>query len=201
MDPINMKILEMTSVTYFQNENEIVCIPSKGNMTEFMINEIEDSTKQKIDQSFMNTRYKPINLVVSRTEDWENFSVRTFLGDQLNEGDTVQGYDLSTLNLEGFVNNLGKIKHMPDIILLKKVYPDKKAKKRVWKLNHLKKDEIQPATKKQAELEGQDKDAEYEEFLREIEADKEMRSQINLFKDHKNMEEKQKAEEADAKET
>jgi len=90
---------------------------------------------------------------------------------------------------------------MPDIILLKKVYPDKKAKKRVWKLNHLKKDEIQPATKKQAELEGQDKDAEYEEFLREIEADKEMRSQINLFKDHKNMEEKQKAEEADAKET
>lgn len=184
IDPVNMKILEMTSNTFSQYESEIICIPSKGNMTEFLVTEIEDSTKQKLDQSFVNTRFKPLNLVIARTEDWQNFSVRSFLGDTINEGDTVEGFDLTTFNLDGYVQDIEKIKNLPDIILLKKIYPEK-SKKRVWKLNHLRKNQAPAPKKGQAD---ENNDDEYEEFLKEIERDKEMRSQINLYKDQKNLE-------------
>jgi len=73
---------------------------------------------------------------------------------------------------------------IPDIILVKKKY---KRGKRIWKLKHLEK-ETETATR--VNKNEQEKNAnQYEEFLKDIEEDKPLRSQLNLYKDDKAIQE------------
>ena len=62
---------------------------------------------------------------------------------------------------------------VPDVILVKKVYPDQKQKRR-WKLRH-----FLPRT----ETESVNKD--YEDFLQDLEEDPAYREGVNIYKDSK----------------
>lgn len=68
-------------------------------------------------------------------------------------------------------------KDLPDIVLVRKVYATKAERK--WKLRSMEYDEDQARLNaREAELREQD----YEGFLQELEGDKEMRANINLYK-------------------
>lgn len=70
--------------------------------------------------------------------------------------------------------------NIPDVILVKKKYNRANNTKRHWKLKHMEKDVdmMVQSTKNQVNYEQQ-----YEEFLRDIEEDKDLRKNINLYKD------------------
>lgn len=106
-------------------------------------------------------------------------TIRSHLGGKIRPGDIFLGYDLTSLNvndeLQSIMSNADSI---PDIILVKKKYV-RSENKRLWKLKHLNKDVDMNGKTKNAEAEVQ----QYEEFLRDIEEDKEMRKGINLYKD------------------
>lgn len=91
--------------------------------------------------------------------------VSTHLGNILQVGDTVYGYDLKNSNINDEILESYKSLQIPDVVLVKKHY-DRPAK-RYWKLLEWK----------------ISRDDDYESFLDELEEDKEMRSKINLFKD------------------
>lgn len=40
IDPVNMKILEMSASAYSHHEADMICIPAKGNMTEFLVRNV-----------------------------------------------------------------------------------------------------------------------------------------------------------------
>lgn len=65
--------------------------------------------------------------------------MRCNLGNILNYNDTVMGYDLEHINNQEIDDFRLNNTHMPEIIIVKKVFPKyrKKHKKRNWKLKKL----------------------------------------------------------------
>jgi nonsense-mediated mRNA decay protein 3 len=91
--------------------------------------------------------------------------VNTHLGNILQVGDIVLGYDIKNSNVND--DNLDSYKRVmiPDVVLVRKVYD--RPTKRYWNLAKWK----------------IDREEDFEEFMEELEEDKEMRSKINLYKD------------------
>ena len=113
-----------------------------------------------------------VEVEVARNSDFgvndKRFIVTSHLGNILRVGDIVSGYDLTTsvFNDSDLTDTLNErdIENMPSVVLVRKIY--EKSSKRNFKLKTFE------------ENSGQD----YEDFLSELEGDKQMRSQINLYK-------------------
>ncbi len=125
------------------------------------------------------------------------YFARTHLGSLLRAGDSVMGYLLSGANfnsdsLDAIENSRAYGSTIPDVVLVKKHYPNRrKNKRRNWKLKRMAKDdgELLPKAADQARL-----DAEYEMFLRDVEEDEDLRAALALYKSAN----KKKAQDVDA---
>jgi len=108
------------------------------------------------------------------------FTCLTHLGHILREGDVVMGYDVSTAAWAREQGAEERIRGaMPDIVLVRKNYGAQGQRK--WALRSLEVDE-------QAVLSGREQEAmeeDFEDFLQQVEGDKEMRGNINLYKTDK----------------
>jgi len=150
---------------------------------------------------------------VKKTQDGEQklYSFRCHLGDKIRPGDIFYGYDITAINLscddDEFDESL-----FPEIVLVKKKFI-RNNKKRFWKLQRLKmankNGDIQQEDKnmdgdeedyknKKTKKKGKDKEdkkvakkggvdmddeVQFEDFLRDVEEDKDMRKNIELHKD------------------
>lgn len=120
------------------------------------------------------------------------FHTRTHLGAILQPGDTVMGYHLSNANYNSEDYASLPAARIPDIILVKKAYPNrrKKSKSRNWQLRSIAKEAGEEGdTGKErgvvGRMGGRDQkkvDQDYELFLRDLEEDPEMRGAVNLYK-------------------
>ncbi|CAK5276332.1 unnamed protein product [Mycena citricolor] len=120
------------------------------------------------------------------------YHTRTHLGGILQPGDTVLGYHLTNANFnsEDYANL--RAEHLPDVILVKKTYPNrrKKNKSRNWRLRSIGKEageegETGSGRGIVGRMGGRDQkkvNEDYEMFLRELEEDPEMRSAVNLYR-------------------
>ncbi|TFY82546.1 hypothetical protein EWM64_g1468 [Hericium alpestre] len=120
------------------------------------------------------------------------FHTRTHLGAILQPGDTVLGYHLSNTNFNSDeFANLPQDR-IPDIVLVKKSYPNRRKKNRTrnWKLRSIAKEageegETGGGRGVVGRMGGRDQrkvEQDYELFLRDIEEDPEMRGAVNLYK-------------------
>ena len=120
------------------------------------------------------------------------FHTRTHLGAILQPGDTVMGYHLTNSNYNSDDFASLDANRIPDIILVKKAYPNrrKKSKARTWKLRSIAKEAGEEGETGNARgivgrLGGRDQkkvEEDYELFLRDIEEDPEIRAGVNLYK-------------------
>lgn len=120
------------------------------------------------------------------------FHTRTHLGAILQPGDSVMGYHLTNANFNSDDFAQLPSDRIPDIILVKKSYPNrrKKNKTRNWKLRSIAKEageegETSGARGVVGRMGGRDRkkvDQDYELFLRDLEEDLEMRGAVNLYK-------------------
>ncbi|KAH9478257.1 60S ribosomal export protein NMD3 [Psilocybe cubensis] len=120
------------------------------------------------------------------------FHTRTHLGAILQPGDTALGYFLTNANFNSDNFASLPVSRIPDIILVKKTYPNrrKKSKVRNWKLRSIAKEageegETSNARGAIGRMGGRDLkkvEQDYEIFLRDLEEDPELRSGINLYK-------------------
>ena len=120
------------------------------------------------------------------------YHTRTHLGSILQPGDTALGYFLTNANYNS--DHFASLAQgrIPDIILVKKTYPNrrKKSKARHWKLRSIAKEagedgETSGARGAIGRMGGRDQkkvEEDYEHFLRDLEEDPELRSGINLYK-------------------
>jgi nonsense-mediated mRNA decay protein 3 len=134
------------------------------------------------------SKYALADAQVARVSDFGKndtiFNVRTHLGHLLNPGDYALGFDLYGANSNDM--ELDKYKGMvvPDVILMKKSYEEKRQRKRgkprAWKLKSLGM-EVDDTTAK-GRNEEEKRDSEYEQFLRDLEENPEMRFNISLYR-------------------
>lgn len=105
-----------------------------------MVMDIETSQKR-------NGKFIYCDLAVARSSDLgrndKQFFVGSHLGHILNPGDTVLGYDLTSMNLNSADLNGFKEQDLPEVIIVKKIFPNyrKKKRDRFWKLKALTKEQ------------------------------------------------------------
>lgn len=127
----------------------------------------------------------------SSTMSTQIFHTRTHLGAILQPGDTAMGYHLSNANFNSDDFSSLPSSRIPDIILVKKSYPNrrKKNKTRNWKLRSIAKEageegETGSGRGVVGRMGGRDQkkvEEDYELFLQELEEDPELRATVNLY--------------------
>eukprot|EP00984_Skeletonema_dohrnii_P036106 scaffold36696_cov144-Skeletonema_dohrnii-CCMP3373.AAC.2 len=116
---------------------------------------------------------------------------RSHLGYLLKSGDVCLGYDMKDCQLvDDEAEDLRTAGRMPDIVVVRKLYGGvaaneaDAARKRLFKLQKLdiKKGEENERKGKKARKDVEMERADEEDFMQELEADKEMRTRVNVFK-------------------
>lgn len=120
----------------------------------------------------------------------DRVTVVSHLGHILRAGDTVLGFDVNSANLpEGeATGELGG--RLPDVVLVRKVYPRNEDRDgggsgkgdRHWKLGELEKDGGDGGGGISEKRDEAAAEKDYERFLQQLESDKDMRRQVNLYK-------------------
>jgi nonsense-mediated mRNA decay protein 3 len=118
------------------------------------------------------------------------FEERSNVGYLMKSGDVCVGYDLTeTQFVDDTAEDFRSEGKLPDVVVLRKLYGGvasgeaNAAKMRIWRLQRLDVEVAEDlksakAAKKDAEADDMDE----EDFLQAVEADKEMRTQMNLYK-------------------
>ncbi|KAL9660457.1 hypothetical protein QQ045_025272 [Rhodiola kirilowii] len=135
------------------------------------------------------TNYALAHAEVARVSDFgrsnnAHFHITTHLGHLLNPGDYALGYDLDGANLNDMELDKYKGLDLPYAVLIRKSYEEKrrqtKAKPRQWKLKNLDM-EVEETTR--AKIDQEKHSSEYEQFLRDLEENPELRFNISLYRD------------------
>lgn len=135
------------------------------------------------------SKYVLADAQVARLSDFGKndtiFSIRTHLGHLLSRGDYALGYDLYATNSNDSEIEKYKGLVLPDAVLIKKSFEEKRQKKRgkprAWKLKSL---DMEVDDKGRAEQEKTT--TEYEQFLKDLEENPDMRFNISLYRNKEN---------------
>lgn len=185
----NMSVLSQSANDVEMNESDSKVNQSKS--TNYKNAPSNKNSSQRHQPSYYNNNHNQFKIVtvqcisLKHADDQNSGSgnlitTRSHLGGKIHSGDIFFGYNMKSLNInEELEGIMTKADSIPDVILVKKKYVRKENTKRHWKLKHLDKDV--DMTKK--EKTGDKVEAQYEEFLRDIEEDKDMRKNVNLYKD------------------
>jgi len=181
MDPITLKIGQLNAGQYFREAFDAIC--HQKQLREFMVMNIELIHTQDKQYGAHSHKHQladvwvlPLNSI--GTDDQENeIHTRTHLGNIVQCGDYVLGFDVAHAVVNNAVFDKIKPSQLPDIVLVKKIYPEKvkRNKGRNFRLKHLKKNSV-------SETVTDDGDGDYNDFLEDLEEDPELRKNVNLYK-------------------
>jgi len=207
LDPQTLQTCEIPAELYWRNPFD--SLASVTDLVEFTVLDIEpDFSRQRGKlvmadvQVALAGAFRSNNGLTDDNDDVMDFEssgytnqvfhTRTHLGAILQPGDTALGYFLTNANYNS--DNFASLPQdrIPDIILVKKTYPNrrKKSKARNWKLRSIAKEageegETSGARGAIGRMGGRDAkkvEQDYEIFLRDLEEDPELRAGINLYK-------------------
>ncbi|XP_038694268.1 60S ribosomal export protein NMD3-like isoform X2 [Tripterygium wilfordii] len=132
------------------------------------------------------SKYVLADCQVARVSDFGKndtiFNIRTHLGYLLRPGDYALGYDLYGANSNDIELDKHKRLNIPEAILMKKSYEEKRHRKRgkarPYKLRSLNME----VDESQSRADQEKMSSEYEQFLRDLEENPEMRFNISLYR-------------------
>lgn len=194
LDPNTLQTADVSQSIYWRAPFSVLA--NVRELTEFIVMDIEPLGPTK-------GRFVLAEATIRRASDLgandTEYTVRTHLGSILHPGDSVMGYHLgvqqfNSPELEAIENSKAYSSQIPEVVLVKKVYPRrKKNKTRAWKLRRMAREESDMAPRKQDESRDA---ADYEMFLRDVEEDEELRNTIHLYKAQQRELEQRKRQEA-----
>ncbi|KAE8211769.1 hypothetical protein CF327_g4503 [Tilletia walkeri] len=211
LDPITLQFADLPAEKYFREPFPSLCaIPE---LIEFLVLDIEPNGKRSANGKFeeADAQVSPMN-AGSFGEADAVYHARTHLGSLLSPGDSVMGYHLRVANFNSPEYDALPASRIPDVILVKKSYPDskKRRKNRNWKLKSIAKEvednaeetgggKAKGALGRRGGLDAARVQKDYELFLRELEEDEELRAGVNLYRDPRVEEDRRKRREARAR--
>ncbi|KAI9220967.1 NMD3 family-domain-containing protein [Blastocladiella britannica] len=177
MDPNSLQVAEVPAAAYWRTP--FVALGNSRALTEYYVIDVEPS-------GMVRGKFALADVQVGRVSDDAVFWARSHLGNVLHVGDSVVGYDLTSVNFNSDdwddLVRAGR-NGVPDVVLVKKAYPARRRapKARSWKLRQLSKTaETDLEPKKGA---ADKANADYEQFLRDLEEDPELRQAVDLYRD------------------
>ncbi|KAF2219141.1 NMD3 family-domain-containing protein [Elsinoe ampelina] len=193
VDPNTLQTADVSSPIYWRSPFRAP-LADVTDLVEFIVMDIEPLGPVK-------GRWVLADCTVARASDLgvndNTYLCRTHLGSIVNVGDSVMGYMLSGTQFnnpefEAVEASKTYSSTIPDVVLVKKVYPRRRkaggASKRNWKVKRMVKEESEMAPRKQdqARLE-----RDFEMFLRDVEEDEELRQGMALYKAQQQREEQE----------
>lgn len=174
IDPFSLLVAEMNNTAFWKSPFR--AISSASQLIEYTVIDVTPTGKTR-------GKWLLAEVEIARSCDFgandNTFRTMTHLGNFLHPGDLAMGYDVHTSNFNE--DDLGPLKgrSLPDVVLVKKVFPNRKSKnkKRIWRLKRLELEEEGGRKEKEGKAE-----TEYEEFMRDLEEDPDLRSAVNLYK-------------------
>lgn len=192
-DPTTLAHADIMAEKYFRDPFHSLCAVPE--LVEFLVLDIEPTGQTSANgrHQTADAQVSPMNATSFGQAD-AVFHTRTHLGMLLQPGDVALGYNLGSANFNSEVWDAMPTERKPDVILVKKSYPDskKRSKNRNWRLKSIAKEADDTsgegagrgAVGRKGGLDGKRVEAAYEWFLRELEEDEEMRAGVNLYRDH-----------------
>jgi len=182
LEPATLQETDVTSNVYWREPFQ--ALASVTDLVEFLVLDIEPTGQ---------VRGKHVLADAEVSLDNQIYHTRTHLGGILQPGDTVMGYHLARSNFNSSAFEALDPSRIPDVILVKKSYPNRKKKSKTtrnWKLKSIAKEAEDDAKVgygrgalgRRGGVDQKKVEQDYELFLREIEEDPEMRQAINLYK-------------------
>ncbi|GAB2235067.1 hypothetical protein Droror1_Dr00004347 [Drosera rotundifolia] len=183
VDPSTLRHCYLDADRYWREP--FTCMLSSRQLVEYIVLDIDVVAPEV---NVAGSRYVLADAQVARVSDFGRndliFNIRTHLGHLLNPGDYALGYDLYAANLNNADLDKYKGLVLPDAILVKKSYEEKRQKKRgkprSWKLKSLNMELEEHPTRGKVDAEKMNN--EYEEFLRDLEENPELRFNISLYR-------------------
>jgi len=169
-DPTTLRTADVPAAIYWRQPfAALAAIPE---MIEFVVLDVEFTGRTK-------GKWALADIEVARSSDIEDnndsYWVKSHLGGILHPGDTAMGYFLANSNLNNpeYEGMLKTIHNLPDVVLVKKVFPERQKRKPGKKMRMLDKEVSEMAPRKQ-DVEKLERD--YELFLEALEEDEEMKA-------------------------
>ncbi|XP_020266296.1 60S ribosomal export protein NMD3, partial [Asparagus officinalis] len=182
MDPLTLRSAFLDADKYWRVPFK--AFMSSRQLVEYIVLDVEvESPEVNVNGS----KYCLAHVQVARVSDFGKndnmFMVRTHLGHLLNPGDYALGYDLYGANGNDVEIDKYKGLVIPEAILIKKSYEEKRqrrrGKARAWKLKSL---NMEVDTTAKGKVDPEKRNDEYEEFLKDLEENPEMRFNISLYR-------------------
>jgi len=174
IDPMTMQRGELRQEIYYKNPR--MALMTLKQATEYTVLDSELT-------GLSAGRMQQAEVTIARTRDLgsndERFTTKTHLGSLLQAGDTVLGYDFTAAVFNDAETKEWPNLQLPDVVLVKKVYPENRRRRRMWKLRALIKEEEEGLYKSRHKNQDQD----YEHFLEDVDMDAEVRQRVNIYKD------------------
>nr|XP_043614105.1 60S ribosomal export protein NMD3-like [Erigeron canadensis] len=183
IDPSNLRHCYLDAEQYFRVSFKSLLTSKR--LVEYVVLDVDLLCSEV---NLGGSKYALAEVQVARVSDFGKndtmFTVKTHLGHLLNVGDYALGYDLYSTNNNDMELDKYKGLVLPEVILVKKSYEETKQKKRgkprSWKLKTLNVEVDLSSTRGRVDEEKMN--AEYEDFLEDLEENPDMRSNISLYK-------------------
>eukprot|EP00934_Nitzschia_sp_Nitz4_P004800 Nitzschia sp. Nitz4//scaffold112_size70979//1580//3463//NITZ4_005889-RA/size70979-snap-gene-0.125-mRNA-1//1//CDS//3329533226//4790//frame0 len=197
LDPLTGQQAAMSAEQYWREPLRPVITAARSRMTRFVVlgkepvvlerNVSKRATSRKL-------KNRLASLTLARESDLgmndNQYEEQSHVGYLMKAGDVCVGYDLvETRFVEDEAEEMRSAGKLPDVVVIRKLYGGvatneaNAAKKRTWRLQRL---DVEVAedmkTGRAAKSKAEEDDMDEEDFMREVEADKEMRGQMNLYK-------------------
>ncbi|KAH6785197.1 hypothetical protein C2S51_037652 [Perilla frutescens var. frutescens] len=182
LDPLTLGEFSLDAEQYWRSSFKALL--SSRQLVEYIVLDIEPAPSAVNGDG---SKYVLANAEVARVSDFGKndriSNVRTHLGHLLSPGDYALGYDLYGANINDIELDKYKGRYIPDVILVKKSYEEKRQKRhgksRSWKLKALNMEVEEAARGRDHE---EKKNSEYEQFLRDLEENPDLRFNLSLYR-------------------
>ncbi|CAD8182449.1 unnamed protein product [Paramecium octaurelia] len=189
IDPLSMKCSDLSIEAFSLYENEIEVYNLKTHQHEFTVVDVERIHTRNLNESYISSSQNAFLpkltkvTIIRESNNYVPVTVKSHLGDILKTGQVAIGYDLTQLTIE----SLEDISNYPECILVKRQINKEARKQRIFKLKRLEAQNVMEEEggerKRNQQKKQNDQEEQFEEFLDDVEKDKEMRKNINLYRD------------------
>jgi nonsense-mediated mRNA decay protein 3 len=197
LDPLSGQTASINADQFWRDPIRPIVTAARNRMTRFVVLGKEPIVLERNVSRRTPTRKQKnclANLTLAREDDLgvndQQLEERSHVGYLMKAGDVCVGYDLTeTQVVDDEADDKRAKGRIPDVVVLRKLYGGvatgeaDAARKRMWKLKRLEVKQGESTTNaRSAKNDAETDDMDEEDFMREVEADKEMRSQMNLYK-------------------
>lgn len=197
IDPLSGQMAQLSGDAFWRDPLRPIITAARSRMTRFVVLGkeaivLERNVSKR--SASRKQRNRLASLTLAREDDLgvndRQFDERSNVGYLMKSGDVCVGYDLTETQLvDDEAESMRSSGKLPDVVVIRKLYGGvaageaDAAKKRLWRLQRL---DVEVAESmrgaRAAKLDADADDMDEEDFMREVEADRDMRSQINLYK-------------------